>query len=292
MATTTPAGPAYWTELRNDLSEKIHTILKEEHQPIRQAQKVIQIVQDARTQMRRSIQQTNFTNLSEQIHYYKEIEPFFEGRVIFYNRLYHLEIGRPPGDRSTVEAYLQKEWQYIRDFYAEHHFLYRYLRAGETWLDEKLFVFSPSRTSATSDPDLIDPLLHDAPAVVAKLHSVDLMQDYLLRAEEELPQPRDPKQRGIGKLNWTDSKSALIELAYALHSAGSLNDQKADLREIIECLQSAFHIDLGHYPRVFQEILSRKTGYTTYIDRLRDRLQLRIKLIEEKYDPKHRKNFS
>ncbi|WP_431217556.1 RteC domain-containing protein [Puia sp. P3] len=131
-----------------------------------------------------------------------------------------------------------------------------------------------------------DPFLHDASGTVAWLLSLDLMQDYLLRAEEELTRPHDPKQRNIAKLTWTDSKSALIELAYAIQSAGSLNDRKASLREIIEGLQAAFNIDLGHYPRVFQEILSRKTGYTTYIDRLREKLLLRIKIIEEKYDPK------
>jgi hypothetical protein len=168
----------------------------------------------------------------------------------------------------------------------QHSFLYRYILAGENWLDEKLFVSPGHWQTSQPDPQLLDPLLHNATGTIALLQAHDLMQEYLLSAEEELSQPRDRKQRNIAKLTWTDSKSALIELAYAVQSAGSFNDRKADLREIIECFQNAFHIDLGHYPRVFQEILSRKTGYTNYIDRLRDKLLLRIKLIEDKYDRK------
>jgi len=286
MSANSTSGSRDWSELRNDLSERIDDISKLENRPIFQAQEGIRISQKALAELRESTHETPFPGVLEQIHYYKEIEPFFLARVIFFSRLQWLETGRPAGDRNTQENYLQKEWQYIRDFHAEQRFLYRYIRAGETWLDEKLFGPTRDQNATLPDIDAEDPFLYNASRTVARLHACDLMQDYLLRVEEELAQPRDGKQRNIGKLIWTDSKTALIELAYAVQSAGSFNDHKADLREIIECFQSAFHIDLGHYPRVFQEILSRKTGYTNYIDRLRDKLLLRIKIIEEKYDPK------
>lgn len=286
MASPASQGAAYWTELRNDLSENIANIQKDGLQTIGQAQKALRLSHDALITLKDSVQQFPFSGLAEKITYYKEIEPFFLSRVMFFARVLRLETGRPPGDRATVESHFQKEWQYIRDFQAENRFVYRYIRAGENWLDEKLFVPAPDGPIAVADSDLTDSLLHDASGTVARLYSLDLMQDYLFRAEEALTHPQDPKQRNIAKLTWTDSKSALIELAYAIQSAGSLNDRKATLREIIEGLEAAFHIDLGHYPRVFQEILSRKTGYTNYIDRLRDKLLLRIKLIEEKYDPK------
>jgi hypothetical protein len=286
MANPSSERAAYWTELRNDLSENIANIPKNDLQPIPQVREAIRLSQEALAKLKESLHRFSFSNLSEQISYYKEIQPFFVSRVIFFARVFRLETGRPPGNQATVENHFQKEWQYIRDFHAEHRFLCRYIRAGETWLDEKLFVPASDLLIAVPDSDLSDSLLHDASGTVARLHSLDLMQDYLLQAEETLTHPHDPKQRNIAKLTWTDSKSALIELAYAIQSSGSLNDRKASLREIIEGLQAAFHIDLGHYPRVFQEILSRKTGYTNYIDRLREKLLLRIKLIEEKYDPK------
>jgi hypothetical protein len=234
-----------------------------------------------------STRESTFSSQTEQIHFYKDTLPFFQSRLIFYTRVLRLEALRPPGNCPAFEAYFQTEWQYIRDFHAQHRFLYGYLRAGETWLDEKLFILPQGNLISMAnvvDLPVPDPLLHDAPISVAHIQALDLMQDYLLAAEEELSHPKDPAQRNLPRLTWTDSKAALIELAYALQSAGSLNDRKAELREIIECLQSAFHIDLGHYPRVFQEILSRKSGYSNYIDKLREKLLLRIKTIEDKHD--------
>ena len=279
----------YWTELRHDLSEKLDVIGKGNQPVVRRAQLSIQASRDALGQLIQSTRESTFSNQTEEISFYKDTLPFFQSRIIFYTRVHRLEALRPPGNRPALVAHFQTEWQYIRDFHAEHRFLYGYLRAGETWLDEKLFV-SPEGSLISmaniSDPPVPDPLLHDAPITAAYIQSLDLLQDYLLTAEEELTHPTDPAQRNLPPLTWTDSKAALIELAYALQSAGSLNDHKAGLREIIECLQSAFQIDVGHYPRVFQEILSRKSGYSNYIDKLREKLLLRIKTIEDKHDLK------
>ena len=279
----------YWNELCHDLSEKLELIEKDNHQLIRRAQLSIHTTRDTLDQLVQSIRETAFSGPAEQIGFFKETLPFVRSRTIFYTRLLRLETSRPPGKRTDLEAHFQSEWNYIRDFHTEHQFLYGYLKAAETWLDDKLFMLSTG--GLASLPNMVDlpapdSLLHNASTTVAYLHALDLMQDHLLDAEQELTQAMDPAQRNLARLTWTDSKAALIELAYALQSAGSLNDRKAGLREIIECLQAAFHIDLGHYPRVFQEILSRKSGYSNYIDKLREKLLLRIKTIEDRHDQK------
>jgi hypothetical protein len=119
---------------------------------------------------------------------------------------------------------------------------------------------------------------------VAQLLAADLLQQYVLEVLDELHQQVAGPGGPVPRVTWTDSKTALIELAYALQAAGVLNNGKIDLKDIIEHLQASYHVNLGNYPRTFQEILSRKTGYTNFIDRLRDKLLLRIQQIEEKYD--------
>jgi hypothetical protein len=279
----------HWDELRNDLSERISLIRQAGHEKIQAAWLSIQASREALSEVSLGLHRVPNANLAEQIRFYKEILPFFRGRLIFFIRIYRFELGAPPGNQQTMQAYIQTEWQHIRDFHAENRFLSGYLRAGETWLDDKLFAFPESRLDSFPPHAELpppDPLLHDATTTAAHLRALDWMQEYLSTAEEELSQPKDGAQRSLPRLVWTDSKAALIELAYALQSVGSLNDRKAGLREIIEGLQVAFHIDLGHYPRVFQEILSRKSGYSNYIDRLRDKLLLRIQTIEDKHDQK------
>ena len=286
MATQAFPSRSYWNDLQNRLLEKIDFLRKNEHQPLRVAQRAIQFAQEVLAELQTSIQETPFSGVEEQIVFYKETQPFFLSRIIFFSRLLNFEAERPLRDPVSLETHLQKEWQSIRSFQAENAFLFRYIRVGETSLDGSLFV--QSANNAISLPDLFiqDRFIYNASTTVAYFHALEFMQDYLLASEEELRQPQGLAQRNIPRLTWTDSKAALIELAYAIQSAGSLNDRKADLREIIECLQAVFHIDLGHYPRVFQEILSRKSGYTNYIDRLREKLLLRIKIIEDKYDRK------
>src|SRR5579859_7842579 len=162
MANPTSDGPAYWTELRNDLSENIAAIQKDDLRPIPQAQEGMRLSQEALAKLKESLHRFSFANPAEQIFYFKEIEPFFVSRVIFFARVFHLETGRPPGDRVTVESHFQKEWQYIRDFHTEHRFLCRYIHAGETWLDEKLFVPATNMHIALPDSGLCDSLLHNA----------------------------------------------------------------------------------------------------------------------------------
>jgi hypothetical protein len=279
---------ASFEEFRNDLSEQLALIQKGGHDKVQAAWLSIQASREALAELNRGLHPASFPNQAEQIRFNKEILPFFQGRLIFFTRVYCLELACPPGNQQSIQAYLQTEWQYIREFHTENRFLYGYLRAGETWLDEKFFLFpdgalNPAPHLANLPPD---PLLHNAGTTAAHLRALDWMQEYLLAAEEELSRPKDRTQRNLPGLVWTDSKAAAIEFVYGLQAVGSLNNGKASLREIIEGFQVAFHIDLGHYPRVFQEILSRKSGYCNYIDRFRDKYLLRIDTIEDKHEPK------
>jgi len=59
-------------------------------------------------------------------------------------------------------------------------------------------------------------------------------------------------------------------MAYAYKAKGSFNNGKATLKEIFEYLQWVFNIVLTNPSRDFQEILRRKSGYTIYIDGLKE----------------------
>lgn len=71
---------------------------------------------------------------------------------------------------------------------------------------------------------------------------------------------------------WTGSKTALIELAYSLHSAKVINHGMVDIRQLIATLESIFKINLGYFCRVFQTIRIRKSGRTTFLDELKEKV--------------------
>jgi hypothetical protein len=75
--------------------------------------------------------------------------------------------------------------------------------------------------------------------------------------------------------NWTDSKSAIIELIYALHANKSINKGKCDIRELTAYFEKVFNVKINDIYRGFQDIKSRNSQ-TKYIDSLKTALQDKI----------------
>ena len=74
------------------------------------------------------------------------------------------------------------------------------------------------------------------------------------------------------KLLWTESKIALSELIYAIHSTGAINKGATDINELVKVFEELFHIELGNPYRAFVEMRLRKKDRTRFIDLLRNRL--------------------
>jgi len=274
-----------WERLQNTLEDQINLIHKEEAQTLQIANRGIQVSTRLLQELLDSVRDYAFEK-SEEVRFYKETKPYFLSRLIFYTRLYDLEMDRSQGLANGLEEYYVRAMQRLSKVYEDHRFIYRYLRSGATHLDEQLFFHSPTASVVALygiEPTIgaERPVCYDH--VVAQLLAADLAQAYLQDALDEV-RLRRGATGSLPKVTWTDSKTSLIELAYALQSAGVLNNGKIDLKDVIEHLQGTLNIDLGNYPRTFQEILSRKTGYTTFIDRLKAKLLLRIQHIEDKYD--------
>lgn len=75
---------------------------------------------------------------------------------------------------------------------------------------------------------------------------------------------------------WTESKTSLIELIYALHTQKVFNEGKADLAEIAKCFEKLFDIELGDIYRASNEIKNRKINKTKFLDVLRENLNKRF----------------
>jgi hypothetical protein len=84
------------------------------------------------------------------------------------------------------------------------------------------------------------------------------------------------------KLNWTESKVALIELIYAIHSTGAVNRGVTDIKLLSDVFEQIFHIDLGDRYRAFIEIRARKKERTKFIDYLKESLIHRMEETDQK----------
>jgi hypothetical protein len=277
--------PHFCADLYDRLMTQLAAIEGETPAGLRRAELSIHASREIIIELHGVVNTHVFTDKKEETYFFKEVRPSFYSQLIYHTRVYQIELGKPPGDRTVQLGYLHKEFIRLKEFYEDNRFIYKYLRSGSTHLDDKLF-FRPTEESAyafrmysfieePSFPTNLDPL-------VAQVKAADLLQLYLSDAINELDPPQT-EQVYKRQLVWTESKTGLIEVAYALHAAGVFNSGKADLKEITDALEYIFQTDLRNYPRTFQEILSRKTGYTNFIDKLKEKLLLRIKIIEDKH---------
>src|SRR5690606_3243534 len=116
---------------------------------------------------------------------------------------------------------------------------------------------------------------------VAKIMANDLIQVYLEDEianldRKELKAPSKAEGSPKSAVFWTGTKVALIELMYAVHAEGSINQGKIELNAIAAFFEKTFNIDLGQYHRSFLELRERKTGRTKFLDTLRERLIKRM----------------
>jgi hypothetical protein len=224
-----------------------------------------------------------FETSEEEISFVKDIKVKFLSRLFYFQKIYHIELSRPLGGLEQQETYLSAELEKLRMFFMHNIFFYQYARSGQTYLDEHLFITQRSDFVSFTEDVGIDPLISSGyETLFAKIESSILLEQFISKAVSKLRALKSPLSTSDvhSKVRWTDSKTALIELCYALHAAGVFNRGNADLKDVIEVIQSAFSIDLGNTSRTFQEILSRKTGYTNCIDKLKAKLLERIDEIE------------
>lgn len=233
----------------------------------------------------------NFKSVQEEIHFFKNIKPQLVSLLIFHHKVYKIETQKPQGGQKILKKYLLSELKTIHAFYKKNADLYKYHRSKSTYLDNEYYVRgrSPVFTKMDSffyDSDQRFSTLQDYK--IAKIISNQKLQDYL---ESEIIAIKNPtiqqNKVTISQVNhkspiyWSGSKTALIELMYALHTTNCINNGKAELKQIAEFIEQSFHISLGQFNRVFLEIRARKMGRTKFIDTLKDELIKRMDLADD-----------
>jgi len=110
-----------------------------------------------------------------------------------------------------------------------------------SFLDEKLFVRGKHDIKLTLETIYFETdhrfsTSHDYKA--AKIIANDLIQVYL--EDQLLNTAYQDKSTDLPKLDWTSSKTAMIELIYALHSQGVFDNGNADIKVIAKTFERAF----------------------------------------------------
>lgn len=269
----------FYTETLHKLETTINELEIETDYSIQRIEAVIDIILKCLSEVKEYVLNRGFKNVDEEIHFFKHQKPLIVSKLIYYNAIYKIETKKPYGAKP-IKKYLNNELRKLKRYFDNNLEFYKYYRTNNSFIDDKLFVRGKYDIKLSLDTFYFEAdhrfsTSHDYK--VAKIMANDLIQVYL---EDQLHNTTyQDKSTDLPKLNWTSSKTALIELIYALHSQGVFDNGNADIKVIAKTFERIFNIDLGDFYHTFMELKSRKINRTKFLDSLCDAL---IKKMDEK----------
>ncbi len=262
------------TKFFNETLHKLETEITEieAESCFQKVEAIINLIVNSLSELREYVLKNEFQDKEEEIRFFKYQKPVIVAKLIFYNAIYKIETKRPYGAK-LIKKYLNIELRKLKRFFESNLEFYKYYRTNNTYIDEKIFVrgkydiklsldtfyFQADHTFSTS---------HDYK--VAKIIANDQLQIYI---ENQLHKAtNEEKSTDLPTLNWTASKTALIELIYALHSQAVFEGGNIDLKVIAKTFGQTFNIDLGDFYHTYIELKSRKINRTKFLDNLKESL--------------------
>jgi len=267
-------------DIEKEMDSRLQNINFEENSTINRAQKSIVCIRKALCKIKSFIQNYTFKNEDEEILFFKKIKPEIFSKLIYFVHIFNVESRRPMGSPEIQKNYFRDELEKLNLFFNNHLEFYQYYRMNSTYLDDKYFVrgkedihLYQDSLMFYADPDFSTS--HDY--MVAQILANDKLEVYFNRELEALSiKASNPNLGQTGNIynnliQWTDSKTALVELIYAIHASGSLNSGHCEIRELTAFFEQVFNIRLTDIYRTYLEIKIRSTP-TKYIDNLKTAL--------------------
>lgn len=230
--------------------------------------------------LKKNVHKHGFHDNKSEIMFFKNIKPMVFHQLIYYTKILSIESAKPSDGKQLLKKFYRSELKKLSFFYRENKDFCQYYRKGLTHLDHIYFMrgkfilgFLNDTTYFVSDPSFST--THDYK--VSCILAYDKLAVYLQDSISISGIQTSVKLNNIQNLNWTDSKIALVELIYALHTYGCLNFGKLEIKDLAIFFSQGFSVEIGDYYRHYLEIKNRQNP-TKFLDQLRDSL---IKKIEQ-----------
>ena len=269
---------AFVETLFMEMEESLKRVTKETFNELQKAERCGRAVNAILVRLREFMLNYEFRDLEEEISFFKHYKPMFLMELIYFSELIYLEANKPIGKKEQVKNYYHHVMDKFQEFFARNHQLYIYHQLERSDLDEQLFLKDSKPVSLLHDYSFdFDPAFSTFnSSKLAKIMAYENLTEYIKQQLIKLEMGIDSRSSEKSNNEWTDSKSALIELAYALHSRGSVNHGKSDVKMIISIMESLFNVKVGNFYRTFQSMRDRKKGRTIFLDSLKDSLVKRM----------------
>lgn len=268
----------FYAEKLEQLNDELDKLFREFNCQILLSEAAINVILKYLSEIKIHTIENGFKNIQDEINFFKYQKPIIVSKLIYYNAIYKIET-KKPNNTKAIKKYFNNELKKLKRYFDNNLEFYKYYRTNNTFVDDKFFVRGTYDIKLSLDTIYFETdhrfsTSHDYK--VAKIMANDLIQVYI---EDQLHNSAYKNLfSDLPILNWTGSKTALIELVYALHAQGIFDNGNADIKVIAKTFERVFNIDLGDFYHTFMELKSRKINATKFLDALRDAL---IRKIDE-----------
>lgn len=269
----------FTSSLKKEVDVKIEQIECSEISIITKSSDASHVLADAFKQLKAFVLPYCFQDEDEEILFFKEIKPRLCFRLIYYRKVYNIEMNRPTGIDKQRE-YLCELLNDINKYNAKRLDFIRYYRSGSTHLDSLYFLrnkMDAEQYLETFFYELDPNFSTNCDFKVAKILSNDMLSAYLMR-EIELLNDNGTTASSFGfpssKLTWKGTKVELQEQIISWDSAGTFGD--IPLTQLYSYIQNVFNVQLdSNLSRSFSELKIRLSP-TPFLDKLKDALLRRM----------------
>ena len=129
------------TALQKDAQKSIDSLERSGNNTIKKSQEASRILGDIFDRLKEYIISYEFKNEAEEIEFFKEMKPRLFCKLIYYRKLYNIEMMRPVASIESQKEYLKEELDVINKYTGKRLDFIRYYRSGATYLD-KLYFFA------------------------------------------------------------------------------------------------------------------------------------------------------
>lgn len=267
----------------------IHLKIREEEEKISltpdqvvgESHRMILLLNELLQKLKEHVLKNDFEQPEDEIEFFRKLKPLVIGKLLYYNKLHRIETGRPVEMGRMGRKYFKTRLSKLENDYIKNISVsdfYRYYRSGRSDKDREYFVrgqidLHRGLRSRVFEADIRFSTYYDYE--VARIIERDLLYEYLhfrIDSFSQKPEHMLLQNSGSKKIQWTESKNALIELIYALHASQSIGYGKLGIRQITALFQILFDIQLGDVHHAFHRMKYRHNE-SPYLDRLQSSLK-------------------
>ena len=260
------------SQLFVELEHQLNCLNMEIENPLQRSNQAVKVIVPIVDKLKQWCHQYSFASANEEITFFRTIKPQFSAQIIYYTTLYKIEYNKPAPTTNPLK-YFTKQKKAVNKFFTKNADFCKYYFAGSDYLDHKYFMrgqldlrLQIDNIYFQCDPSFTSS--HDYK--VAQILAYQQINNYI--DYEIMRLNPDAKAAPERPLKWTGSKVGIVELIYALHIEGVINNGTSDLKDIMRYFSKIFEIDLTQYHRTFSEISSRKSDRTKFLRNLNDNL--------------------